>query len=73
MKKQIDRDFPGYVRVASAVNTAIMRRPRMRFEANSEVITALRGWPPPTPMPTVNIQKTMTPTIFTAGPDPACA
>ena len=73
MNKQIDSDLPGYVRVASAVNTAIMRRLRMRFEANSEVITALRGWPPPTPMPTINIQKTMTPMIFTAGPDLASA
>lgn len=80
MKKQIDSDFPSYVRVVRTkfpqpwtVNTAVMRRPRMRFEANSEVITAPRGRSPPTPMLMINLQKTMTPMIFTAGPDPASA
>ena len=50
-----------------------MRRPRMRFEANSEVITALRGQSPPAPMLIINLQKAMTTMIFTAGSDPASA
>ena len=45
----------------------------MRFEANSEAITALREQSPPSPMLIINLQKAMTTIIFTAGPDPASA
>jgi hypothetical protein len=33
-----------------------MRRPRLLVDAKSEAITALRGRPPPTPTPMINVK-----------------